>query len=405
MSLKITNYFWGIVLLVLLVLSTKWAYISTDAPYYISVARDVSRGNVPYKDIYLSYTPVMMYLNSLIHLVFRDPSYFVFLSFQYLIIAFSSCLLFDIGYRNNGSRLKSLFLAFLFFISVMASDGTYINLEVYVILFVILAYWLYQKKHFFLCGIALALSFFSKQYGLLNFVPFFLLIFFRSEYKWNYLLKFILGGLLPLIIFILYFFLIEKADFGDVLLQLTGAGYDQDMIELETTLFSFLAGAKIFLLLMIPLLLVAKNFLRNKVDLVLLLGLGVSMLPLYIQTVSHYFLLAFPYIFLLLSRNLNNSDQKFFFSTNIILVIILLLLSSRIYRYRNVYNEQLKLAEETRKEYPVDSKVFLYKHYRFLYILNDYQNPVLKKEGYRYGFKPDEEFKEKYDLLSTEENN
>lgn len=401
MSLKITNYFWGVVLLALLVLSVKWAYISTDAPYYLSVARDISRGNVPYKDIYLSYTPVMMYLNSLIHLIFKDPSYFIFLSFQFLMIAISSCLLYDISYGNNGNRLKSIFISILFFISVLASDGTYINLEVYVILFVILAFWLYQKEYFFLCGVALALSFFSKQYGILNFVPFFLLIFFSNGYKRNYLGKFILGGLLPLTIFILYFFVIEKADFGDVLLQLTGAGYDQDMIELETTLFSFMAGAKIFLLLMVPLVLIfiKQNPFRDKVNIILLVGLAVNLLPLYIQTVSHYFLLTFPFIFILLGRNSNNPYQKFLIGSNIIMLIIFFLLASRIYRYKDVYDYQLKLAVETRKEYPMGSKVFLYKHYRFLYILNNYENPVLKQVGYRYGFEPDEDFSEKYEVL------
>lgn len=402
MSLKITNYFWGVVLLVLLVLSVKWAYISTDAPYYLSVARDISRGNVPYKDIYLSYTPVMMYLNSIIPLIFKEPSYFIFLSFQFLMIAISSCLLYDISYRNNGSRLKSLFLSLLFFISVLASDGTYINLEVYVILFVILAFWLYQKGCFFLCGMALALSFFSKQYGILNFIPFFLLIVFRSDYRKNYLIKFVMGGLIPLGIFIFYFFFLQKADLRNTLLQLTGAGYDQDMIELETTLFSFLAGAKIFLLLMVPLVLIfiKQNPFRDKVNIILLVGLGINLLPLYIQTVSHYFLLSFPFIFILLGRNSNHLYQKFFMGSNIIMLIIFFLLASRIYRYKDVYDDQLKLAAETRKEYPMGSKVFLYKHYRFLYILNNYQNPVLKQVGYRYGFEPDEEFREKYRVIS-----
>ena len=404
MSLKITNYFWGVVLLVLLVFSIKWAYISTDAPYYLSVARDISRGNVPYKDIYLSYTPVMMYLNSLIHLIFKDPSYFIFLSFQFLMIAISSCLLFDISYRNNGNRLKSIFLSLLFFMSVLASDGTYINLEVYVILFVILAFWLYQKEYFFLCGMALALSFFSKQYGILNFIPFFLLILFRSDYRKNYLLKFIIGGLVPLGIFILYFFLLQKTDLRNVLLQLTGAGYDQDMIELETTLFSFLAGAKIFLLLLIPLALIfiQRSLLSDKVNKILLLGLAVNLLPLYIQTVSHYFLLTFPFIFILLGRNVGPFNKKFFLGANIIFFIIFSLIASRIYRYRHVYDDQLKLAAETRKEYPVGSTVFLYKHYRFLYILNDYQNPVLKEVGYRYGFEPDKKFKKLYNVLYME---
>ena len=89
--------------------------------------------------------------------------------------------------------------------------------------------------------------------------------------------------------------------------------------------------------------------------------------------------------------------------SNLVLVIIAGLLIARINRYKGVYDEQLELAEETSKEYPVGSDVFLYKHFRFLYILNDYRNPVLEEIGYRYGFKPDDEFKEKYKVLSVED--
>lgn len=401
MSLKNINYFWGIILFPLIILSIKWAYISTDAPYYLSVARDISRGNVPYKDIYLSYTPVMMYLNSIIYLIFKDPSYFILLSFQFLVIALSSSILYDISFKLNKSKSRSVFFSLLFFLSVLASDGTYINLEIYVIFFVILAYWLLQRQRYFLCGMILALSFFSKQYGILNFIPFFLLIFFDQKYKKAHLIKFATGGALPLIIFFIYFILFNGVNFKSLILQLTGAGYDQDMMDLETTWFSFLAGAKIFLLLLFPFICMGTKYFRNKFDVALLFGLGINLLPLYIQTVSHYFLLCFPYIFILYSRNINLPRRNFFLSLNIIIVLIMGLLFARISRYREIYTEQLKVASETRKEYPVGSEVFLYKHFRFLYILNNYNNPVLEKVGYRYGFKPDEEFMEKYDVLSN----
>ena len=400
MLLKATNYFWGIVLLVIIVLSIVWGYISTDAPYYLSVARDISRGSIPYKDIYLSYTPVMMYLNSLIYFVFSEMSYFISLGFQYFIIAISSLMIFKFSYKEFSDIKTAIFLALIFFISVLASDGTYINLEVYVILFVFLAYWFYLKKRFFLCGFLLALSFFSKQYGLFNFLPFFLLILVITGYKKSYLFRFILGGLIPLFIFIIYFVFIAEVPYKDLILQLTGAGYDQEMLELETTWFSFLAGAKIFILLLIPLFLLGRKLIKDKINAVLILGILVNLIPLYIQTVSHYFVLSFPYIFLLLTRNLDDSNKKFNLGTNLVLLIIAGLLFARLYRYREVYKEQQKLAVEIEKEYPVGSEVFLYKHYRFLYILNDYKNPVLQEVGYRYGYYPDKEFREEYEVLA-----
>lgn len=401
--LKITNYFWGIVLFFLLILSVVFAYISTDAPYYLSMARDIAMGSIPYRDIFSSYTPVAMYLNSLVRLVTDNPSYHLFLIFQYCITAVSVVFFYKINRSEGLGKAVSAFLSMFLFIAVLSSDGTYINLEVYVIMFCFIAYYLLIKKNLFWCGFFLALSFFSKQYGIFNFLPFFLLIFAYHGYQKDYLFKFILGAFLPLVLFLTYFIFIHQVSFTALLQQLTGSGYDQDMIELETTLFRFLAGAKIFILLLIPFIFTCINPFRNKIDAILILGILVNLLPLYIQTVSHYFILSFPFVFILLARNLDLSNKKLFITSNFVLVIIAGLLIARINRYKGVYDEQLELAAETRKEHPVGSDVFAYKHFRFLYILNDYRNPVLQEIGYRYGFKPDDEFKEKYEVLSIED--
>lgn len=401
--LKLTNYFWGVILFFLLVLSVVFAYISTDAPYYLSMARDIALGFIPYKDIFSSYTPVAMYLNSLVRLVTDNPSYHLSLIFQYCITATAVGFFYKINKKQGLGKALSIFLGLLLFMAILSSDGSYINLEVYVIMFCFIAYYFLIKKQLFWCGFFLALSFFSKQYGIFNFLPFFLLISLFYGYQKNYYLKFILGAILPLIIFLIYFVFIKEVRFTALSLQLTGSGYDQEMIELETTLFSFIVGAKILILLLIPFIFLRINPFRNKIDAVLILGILVNLLPLFIQTVSHYFILCFPFLFLLIARNLDVSNKRFIVMSNLILVIIAGLLIARINRYKGVYDEQLELAAEMKKEYPMGSDVFLYKHFRFLYILNDYRNPVLEEIGYRYGFKPDDEFKEKYEVLSIED--
>lgn len=398
-QLKFFNFFWGFVLALLIVLSIAYAFISTDAPYYLSMARDISRGYVPYKDIFSSYTPVMMYLNSIFHLL-GDPSYHLFLIFQYTVAATGVGFFYMVSRKEGLPKSFSIFLSLFLFISILSSDGTYINLEIYVILFVFISYYLLITGKLVWCGFFLALSFFSKQYGILNFLPFFLLIIGFYGFNKNYLVKFIVGGLLPLVFYLIYFVLLEKVAFKELALQLTGSGYDNEMMELETTWFRFIAGAKVFLLLLIPFGFVFKNSCVNKINIFLLLGVLVNLLPLFVVTVSHYFILCFPYIFIFIARNLDVSNTKFFLISNLALLIIAGLLFARINRYKGVYEEQLELAAEMRKEYPVGSEVFLYKHFRFLYILNDYKNPVLEEIGYRYGFKPDEEFKEKYEVLA-----
>ncbi len=400
---KFFIFIWGFVLALLIVFSITYAFISTDAPYYLSMARDIAHGNIPYKDIFSSYTPVAMYLNSIVRLLIDNPSYHLYLFFQYGITAISVVFFFKI-IRNQGlGKALSAFLSIFLFIAILSSDGSYINLEVYVIMFCFIAYYLLIKKQFFWCGFFLSLGFFSKQYGIFNFIPFFLLILGYYGYKKEYFAKFIIGGVLPLLFFLIYFVFVAQIEFTELVQQLTGSGYDQEMLELETTWFSFLAGAKILILLLIPFIFVRINPFRNKIDAVLILGILVNLLPLYVQTVSHYFILCFPFVFILLARNIDLSDKKFLVLSNLMLIIIAGLLFARINRYKDVYDEQLDLAAETRKEYPVGSDVFLYKHFRFLYIINDYRNPVLEEIGYRYGFKPDDEFKKKYHVLSTED--
>ncbi len=397
--LKISNIIWSGALLIILFLSVFYAFISTDAPYYIAIARDISNGNIPYKDLYNTYTPVMMYLNSLIYDIFNNPVYHVYLIFQYLVIGVSVVLFYKICKKLKVGKVRSFYLSLFLFIAILSSDGTYVNLEVYVILFVFSAFLLLLNKSFFWCGVLLSLSFFSKQYGIFNFLPFLLLILTFHKYQRNHLIKFILGASVPLFLFVGYYNIIENVPFGDLFMQLSGQGYDQEMIDLKPSLFGFLAGAKVFILLLVPIVFLKINPIKDKIDGILVLGIIVNLIPLFIQNFAHYFILTFPFVFILMARKHQNINLKFIIVSNILLVIISGILFLRIIRYKEVYAEQLKTALKYEKEFPVGSEVFLYKGYRFLYILNDYKNPVLKEVGYRYGFKPDEDFQKKHNVL------
>lgn len=400
--LKISNIIWSLILLIILFLSVFYAFISTDAPYYIAIARDISNGNIPYKDIYNTYTPVMMYLNSLIYDIFNNPVYHVYLIFQYIVIGVSVVLFYIICQKLKIDKVRSYFLSLFLFIVILSSDGTYINLEVYVILFVFLAFLLLLNKSFFWCGALLSLGFFSKQYGIFNFLPFLLLVLTFHQFQRNYLRQFILGASTPLFLFVGYYIIIENIPFGYLFMQLSGQGYDQEMIDLKPSLFGVLAGAKVFILLLVPVIFLKINPLKDRIDGILVLGILVNLIPLFIQNFAHYFILTFPFVFILMARQHQRFNLKFIVVANISLVIISGVLFLRIIRYKDVYDKQLDTAHKYEKEYPTGSDVFLYKGYRFLYILNDYKNPVLKDVGYRYGFKPDEEFQSKFNVLMKE---
>ena len=46
-------------------------WISTDAPVYLSFARDIAEGKSLYDDIYCSYAPLVIYVNSIIFKIFK----------------------------------------------------------------------------------------------------------------------------------------------------------------------------------------------------------------------------------------------------------------------------------------------------------------------------------------------
>ncbi len=400
--LKTYNIFWISVLLILIFLSVFHAHIGADAPYYLAISRDISNGLVPFKDINSMYAPAMMYLNSIIFKIFDDPGYHYFLVFQYLLILLSSGFLYLICRKLDLDKLKSAFLGLFLFIAVLSSDGININLEVYILLCVLLSFWFLINKQLFWTGIFLALSFFSKQYGILNFLPFFFLVGVYHSFEKKYLINFIIGATIPLLVFLVYYLVIENVSFISLIKQLSGSGYGQSGVSSTKSIFSLIAGFKVFLLLIFPLFFLRINPFKNKIDGILIIGILVNLLPVFIKHFPHYFILTYPYIFILMARNYKNFDKRFLLVSNLMLLLISVLLFLRIFRYKDLYAEQLRVAEKFKNEYPVSSEVFLSGKIRYLYILNDYRNPVLKEVGYAFDFFPDEDFIKKYPVLKLE---
>lgn len=397
------NWIWTLLLGLTILLSFIWGYISWDAPYYLSIARDISNGFVPYVDIYNSYTPLMMYLNSIIYELIDEPGYFIFLGFQYIMTFFSAFIFYRIGIDKKLKPSEAFCLSALLVMAVLSSDGTAIILEVYILPCVLLAYIAFSRQHFLMTGLLLGISFFFKQYGILNFIPFGLMILNDSkDQKIKSLLNFFMGGLIPLAIFLLYFLFIKKVEFTHLLMQISGNGYAENKIQTEKSFFSLLVGAKVFLLLLVPMLVLRKIIWASRRFWLLILGLGINLLPIVIKNFPHYFILTFPYLFILYAENLQKLKFRQLAALNFSFLLIFGLLILRLNRYKDVYNEQLQVSDFALENYARGSSVYLCDGYRFLYILNDYRNPVLDEQGYRDWFVPDTEFYENNNVLIDE---
>src|SRR6218665_400145 len=394
-------FFWSLILLALMAAGVLFSPVSGDAPYYIATARDISRGFVPYQHINMAYTPIVMYLNSLIWTIFDEPGYFLFIVFQYAVILLSGFILYKIAIQSGLEKKKSIFTAVFFLICVLSCDGNYINLEVYNILFVLLAYLALQDQKFLLSGILLGITFFCKQYGLLNFIPFVLLVFFGEHQRIKNAFLLCLGGSLPLILFLVYFTGFKDVTIAELLYQLTGQGYGQKSLAGSKSFIGYLNGAKVLLLMLLPLVFLKFNPLRNKVQLVLFIGMLVSLLPVFVQNFQHYFLNAFPYAALLLILNWKTHHINWPV-LHVSLAIVSLFLAIRLVNYTKKADNQRKVAEALEAIYPKGSPVYLKGTSNYLYILNDYANPALQRAGYSYIFKTDADFLKENTVLSFE---
>src|SRR5688500_18525587 len=214
--------------------SVHYAWISADAPYYISVGRDISDGKVLFKDVIDHYTPFVSVLYSYIYALYDQPPFTAFMVFHLLVIVLSGSVFFFLLRAIKLDTINASILAIAFCLAVFSSDGNYIILESYSLFFVLAALFSFIKdKNYFLAGILLGCSFLCKQYGVLNFVPFFFGILFRSEpmalrFKKSVMLG--LGGLLVFISFVAYY-AFKGVDPVGLLEQISGARYTQWSVE------------------------------------------------------------------------------------------------------------------------------------------------------------------------------
>ena len=371
----------------------KFTWISADAPFYLAIARDLSEGQVMYKDFINVYTPLMMEINSLLYKVIVHPSYSVFILFQIGVIL-SQAVLFFLLIRNivKLDLIVSLIVSCAFILAVLSSDGNYINLEVYSAFFVIAAFFfVLQDKYYFISGVLLELSFLCKQYGVLNFIPFALFVLLHERLtaqrikKIAYLAS---GGLLVLFAFLFFYVVVQEVPFESLIAQLTGKGYAKMATNKEKRLSSFLLGGKIlFFFLPVLILHFVKHRHLSKVLIFALTGIVVNLLPMMLQFMQHYFINTFPYLFLCIAYILKDSASR----TQFVLIACAALVSGvllidRIFRYRGNKAKQLAEASEVKKYLPPGSRVFIYGPLRHLYFLNNYHNPFAKTIGYNFAF-------------------
>lgn len=371
-------------------------WITADAPVYLSYARDISEGQILYKNLICSYTPLVIYFNS-IFFSFFEFNYQYFIVFQYFIILLSSFFLFRLAINLGKNLNESVFITLLFLLSVFCCDGTEFILEPYLLLFSFCSILCIYKEKYFLSGIFIALSFLSKQYGLIYFPVFLILLYYEKKLNVKSFINYSLGFLIPQIVFLLFIVVYTGVSAESLIFQLLGKQYDFDSSTFEVGLIQYFLGGKV----LISLILVYFFSIKIKKDYYLLfIMLFLTLIPTFIKTYQHYFLIAFPVFFLIWLKG----QLKALRLLNYLLIISMILINSfllinRINNYKHLKHVQTRKSKEILKKYPKGSDVII-EGYIYLYLMNDYKNPLVGKYGYQFSYKTiSEAEKNKFKIL------
>ena len=398
-------------------------FLGTDAAgYYIIAGRDVILdGKTLYRDMNCSYTPIAILFNSLPYFFNNSPGYSYFLIpidivYWLVIIVFFGIL----RIHNLGIKVSVIFSLF-FGMLLLNFEASFPLLELHVVLFTLIAYYLIQlsfvtsnRLFLVLAGLSSFLAFWSKQNGLLIMFSFFiyLLVVYRIKSGTKKYLWILSGFLVPVIVLIIYYnFIID--DFSvyqlmkrivliDDSIKVTGFGLNLNTFILS--LFYFFTRNIFFLF---SLILFFTFHYKSKTLLSNCLIALISFSVLFQAHYLHYYLLIIPFTFLFSILIYNHSSDKIkkYFLLCFVLSFLFLLrpLAANIFSYNKIYNlrddlykESLQLIEAV----PKGSKVFLFSDPRF-YFLCDYKSANSKFFVYSW---PELYKKEKYIFEHVEES-
>ncbi len=306
--------------------------VSWDEAAYMTTGRDVANGLIPYKDFLELKPPLTFFLFS-IPSVFFDDSFIAFRLYGYLFLYLSSIILFYIVSENHKLNLAVLFV--FLFIGIMNYHFWLWNTsELITLPFILLSFLFLKQKSFFYSGLMISLATLIRINYCFTviFIIFFLAYkIYRKEMKFIYLYRYILGGLIPLAIFIIYFY------YHGALLDFKISNFDIFLAySSENTFFSgiynfFKAIFKLnyfysYVFLPFSILLIFSLFGVKKDDYILriyILSISLSII-LSGHSYSHHFIQLIPFLIIFIAQtnfdwcNFTNRFKNFLLYTSIL---------------------------------------------------------------------------------------
>lgn len=187
----------------------------SDTNIYFDVAYQISQGKLIYRDFFYANFPFFPYISSLYYFLVGKSIEFFYITSALEAIAISS-LIYYITYDKTKNALVSFFGSIIYIFSFIVLSTSDHQTGVFTAsLFAVLGYLFLHKKNFFLSGLFVALSFFTKAYFIPIVISFFIYLFLQKNYKHviRFAITFIATGLVITLPFLL---LAQKEFINDV---------------------------------------------------------------------------------------------------------------------------------------------------------------------------------------------
>jgi hypothetical protein len=304
----------------------------SDTNIYFNIAYRILHGQIPYRDFFFANFPLFAYISYLYYFIaFGNINLFYLTSVvETIIITF---LIYKISYSKTKNSLISIISSLLYLYSfIVLSTSDHQTGVTSASLFAVLAYYFFQRKAAFFCGVFAALSFFTKAYFFPISLSFFFYLLIKKEWKnFKYFITgFILTGILTLLPFII---LSPQQFISDIFgFSLTRpAGIQKN----EIIWFFVTKDFILFLLFLFNLINIKKNLLFSLITLFsILFFIGYQdIYYLYLNFIIPFLCISFYEIYFFLNKQFR--IQKLVIPT-IILIFIILNLVTYISNYRDL---------------------------------------------------------------------
>ncbi len=409
-TIEIITFLGIIFMTIAFIINAQFREVNADAAYYLGVVESFYKGETPYKDLALSYTPLSFYLMLIPRFIAGTPiSFFSYLFFLHIISFLNAFLTSVMVYRTTQNRFYALLSSFLFLIYTYYLEGVYLVLEPFVLLFgllglLVLLSDIIKGKHLILSGCCFAFAFLAKQYGLIFLAigGFYLLI---KSTKWKDKIKSVI--LLSASFFIIIAFCVVLAYILGLSPYLNKIGGQNYGIRTATI---FIDGwkqlIKMFpILLIFPFIIFQRNKFSKKHNILILtslIGIVLFSFQFIFNVFPHYYLLILPFVILIIILSLD-IVIKLKYKIIILLFIGFQLFQPLKFTYKNTRHllinqpiekqiQESNMINNLLQDYDIQT-VYCLGSALPLYFLNQFEPPLKETYGYSFGFESDENLK------------